>query len=246
MKKAQINMFIIMGIVIAAILGISVFAGMRINEKKADIRIEEISLSPGDIAPVKTFAENTLFSLSEDFIFNQVGNRLHDPLPGMDYLNDLIRTNIEANFHPRLDLSEFEEMEIKMNEIEQTTVKINQDDIMISIKDPWHIKIGDNKRTIDIFRANLFIRLKIVHEIASRLKQKAENFPTPYRLSRSDCQDISDKGGQDPSGSDYISAEFDQAQETITITDRYTEDFYFQKPFVFKFKEGNILDSSCP
>ena len=246
MKKSQINIFLILGCLTIAIAGIVIYTNSRITEKMADGELENLALSPGQIAPLRTYVENSLYTLSEEAIFNGVGAVENEHLLATDEIKAIIAGYITSNLDTSMQLSEFESMEISKQSINKVNISINPNDVAIIVDYPWAIKSGNVKTTLSDFKTMLFIRLGLVYSISEYLASKiiAEGNPsTPYQLTNADCIYISALGGQDSSGSNYVQVTI--ASGLITITDRYTEQFYFQKPFIFKFKIANVDNGSC-
>ena len=248
MRKSQINIFLILGAFIVVVFGVATYTTTKITEKRADNELSNIALSPGQIAPVTTYTENLLYTLSEEALFNEVGAVEHAHLLSLDEMKNILIDYIKNNFNSELDLSEFESsgMEISKQDIGNVDVNINPNDVTVTLEYPWAIKLNNIKNTIYDFKTILFVRLGLVYNISAYLADKINNEGAPlnpYVLKPEDCAYISNIGGQDSSGLDYVEATINSG--VITITDRYTEKFYFQKPFTFKFGIANVNDGSC-
>jgi len=246
MKKSQINIFLILGCLTIAIAGIVIYTNSRITEKSTDSELENLALSPSQIAPLMTYVENSLYTLSEEAIFNGVGAVENDHLLTTDEIKAIIAGYITSNMDASLQLSEFESMEISKQSINKVDISINPNDVAIIVDYPWAIKSGNVKTTLSDFKTMLFIRLGLVYSISEYLANKINTegtAPVPYVLKAEECDYIHTLGGQDSSGSNYIQVTI--AGGLITIADKYTEQFYFQKPFIFKFRIANAADGSC-
>lgn len=247
MRKSQLNVFLILGVVFVMVFGLVIYAASKVTKKQTDNSIESIALSPGQNAPVRTYAENLLYILGEKALFNEVGMVTHDYLPDPTRMAQIVSDYITSNFDARLELSGFESggMKITKQPISGVNVSINPTDVTITLNYPWTIKTGSARSTIHNFKTILFVRLGTVYNISEYLDGKITAGPGPYVLTPEDCNAINSKGGTD-GVAPYVAVTTEQASGVVTITDYYTEKLYFQNPFVFKFKAANVGDGHCP
>ena len=69
MRRAQITLFIILGIIVLSVFGVSYYLLNYLGEDQHTAIVEEILDVPADVMPVKTYVDECVSKVAEDGIY---------------------------------------------------------------------------------------------------------------------------------------------------------------------------------
>ena len=197
-KKAQVTLFIIVGLMLVTLLAIIYAAqlGKKTNEAAA------ITLSAGDTVAVKSFVDNCVKQTASDgllLIGAQGGYTYFTPIPFYTYSADIGYGYYEGvNTLPSLqtvgnELSKFVEKQLSSctqnfesfkqqgysfsgaNLKAETT--FTEDSTVVNLNWPLQLGKGKSKTTISDFSASVPVRIKKIYDVVKTIVKKQEENP---------------------------------------------------------------------
>jgi len=198
MKKGQITLFMILGLVIVIIIGLFFFLKSDIIKSALEKGVQTGIIIPQKIKSIYGFVEECITSTSNDAL-ERIGKQGGYIIPTKDstslgipyYINhnktnipskEKIEKEIEKYINNQLpfctkNFVDFPEFSVKQGEIESNT-KIKENEVTINIKYPLEIEVEDKNYNLEKFKEiSMPIRLGAIYNTAVEIvKEELKNF----------------------------------------------------------------------
>ena len=256
-RKAQITLFVIIGIVLILSTTITLYVRQSSVEKELIPEIAKLD-GTGEIA-IRNYVEACLKKVSDEVVWDvgmhggyvndedfdgiefqgsNVSNWTTDqPPPSLPDINNNISNEIIPRLEKCLDLDIFADMGylITKEGIASTNVSINQKDIDVKINYPLSIKKGESETTISEFSVNLPIKLKELYNYSSKLAIESTNNACGFEYDGDSLIALS------------ISPLLeDDTTKIVRFTDYKTYIHYYVQSYIFQFATDEEITCTPP